>query len=237
MMRLSLVIPCYNEAKNIQLLLDRCSHVFTRQDCELVLVNNGSTDDSAAVFEALVPSYPFARNVTVPVNQGYGFGILQGLRAATGKVLAWTHADLQTDPGDTFTALKLFDSHPNPEKLFVKGRRFGRPPADVLFTMGMSMFETLLLRHRLWDINAQPTVFSREFFSTWQSPPHDFSLDLFAYWQARHQSLDVQRIPVHFGKRVHGQSSWNVNWRGKKKFIERTFDYSFRLRKELDRRA
>lgn len=237
MMRMSLVIPCFNEAKNIRILLDRCAQVFTGDDCELILVNNGSSDESAKVFESLLPRFPFARCVTVPMNRGYGYGIYQGLQAATGQVLAWTHADLQTDPGDAFMGLKLFENHSNPSNLFVKGRRYGRPASDVIFTIGMSLFETLLLRQRLWDINAQPTMFSRDFFAIWQNPPCDFSLDLFAYWQARNLSLDIQRIRVHFGRRVHGQSSWNVNWRGKKKFIERTFDYSFRLRKELDRHA
>ena len=39
----------------------------------------------------------------------------------------------------------------------------------------MSLFETLLLRTRLWDINAQPTMFHRDFFASWDRPPHDFS--------------------------------------------------------------
>ena len=49
----------------------------------------------------------------------------------------------------------------------------------------MSLFETLLLRTRLWDINAQPTMFHRDFFASWDRPPHDFSLDLYAYYGAK----------------------------------------------------
>ena len=97
----------------------------------------------------------------------------------------------------------------------------------------MSIFETVLLRTRLWDINAQPNIFSRSFFESWVNPPHDFSLDLYVYFTARHQGLPVYRFPVEFGERAHGVSHWNVNWAGKWKFIRRTIDFSFELKKRL----
>lgn len=235
-MRMSLIIPCFNEAPNLSLLLNRCSQSFANQpDCELILVDNGSTDDTAVVLSRELPKYSFARSVRVEVNRGYGFGILQGLKAADADVLAWTHADMQTDPADALRGFELFQAAGDPNRLFVKGRRYGRPAADIVFTAGMAVFETLLLRTSLWDINAQPTMFSKSFFNSWTNPPHDFSLDLFAYWNAKQQQLEIQRIPVLFSKRVHGQSSWNVNWSGKKKFIQRTVDYSLKLRRELHR--
>ena len=230
-MKLSLVIPCYNEAANLPLLLERCQHVAQPGDAEVILVDNGSTDDSPQVLQRLLPRYAGCRSVRVEVNQGYGFGILSGLRAAQGDILAWTHADMQTDPLDARRGLEFFEKH-GPDR-FVKGRRHGRPAADVAFTVGMSVFETLLLRRPLWDINAQPTMFSKAFFATWQDPPHDFSLDLYAYYQALRQKLPVHRFPVRFGERAHGVSHWNVNWAAKRKFIRRTVDFSLQLRKSL----
>lgn len=232
-MRLSLVIPCYNEAKNLPLLVARLRETFVRDDIEAILVDNGSTDDSPAVLAALLAGSPRIRSVRVERNQGYGFGILSGLAAATGDIIGWTHADMQTDPADALRALEIFEGSKRPEALFVKGRRHGRPLADVAFTVGMSMFETLLMRRRMWDINAQPTLFPRAFFATWREPPHDFSLDLFAYYQALHRGLAVARFPVRFGERAHGSSHWNVDWRAKLRFIRRTVDYSLRLRKDL----
>lgn len=228
---LSLVIPCYNEAKNLPHLLERCAVVTAaRPDIEIILVDNGSTDNSAVVFADLLPSYPGCRVVKVERNQGYGFGILSGLRAAEGHFLAWTHADMQTDPKDVLAGLALFEKSPTPEKLFVKGARYGRPLSDVVFTVGMSIFEIVLLGKMLWDINAQPTMFPRSFFESWQSPPHDFALDLYAYHCAREAGHAIARFPVRFGERLHGQSHWNVNWAAKWKFIRRTMDYSLALR-------
>ncbi len=231
--RLSLVIPCYNESRNLPLLVARLRERFTREDVEVILVDNGSTDDSPARLRELLADAPRVRSVRVDVNQGYGFGILSGLRAARGEWLGWTHADLQTDPADALAALELFERSPDPKRLFVKGRRHGRPAGDVLFTVGMSVFETLLLRRGLWDINAQPTVFPRAFFESWREPPQDFALDLFAYYQALAAGLRVARVPVRFGERAHGVSHWNVNWRAKARFIRRTMQYSLRLRRQL----
>lgn len=230
-MRLSLVIPCYNEAANLPLLLERCAPLGRASGVEVILVDNGSTDASAQVLAALLPACPGCRSVRVERNQGYGFGILAGLAAASGDILGWTHADLQTDPQDVLRGLALFERHG--DAIFVKGRRHGRPLADAVFTAGMSVFETLLLRAPLWDINAQPTLFPRSFFSSWRAAPDDFSLDLYAYYQARRAGLAVHRFPVRFGRRAHGVSHWNVDWAAKRKFIQRTVSYSLQLKAAL----
>ena len=230
-MKFSLVIPCYNEAANLPLLLERCRKLVVQPEVEVLLVDNGSTDESALVLHNLLPSYPGCRSVRVEKNQGYGFGILAGLNATSGNIIGWTHADMQTDPVDALRGLELFETYG--ADIFVKGQRYGRLLGDVAFTIGMSIFETLLLRKLLWDINAQPTMFSRKFFESWRNPPHDFSLDLYVFYQARMAGMKVHRFPVLFGARAHGVSHWNVNWAAKRKFIRRTVDFSLELRKSL----
>ncbi len=237
-MKLSLVIPCYNEAANLPLLLPRCAEVAGEGggeggEIEVVLVDNGSTDATPEVLAALLPAHPGCRAIRVARNKGYGFGILEGLRAARGRILAWSHADMQTDPADVLEGLALFDAAALPERLFVKGRRFGRPLADRAFSLGMAAFESVLLGAPLLDINAQPTMFGRDFFAAWRRPPDDFSLDLYAYTRARRAGLEVRRFPVRFGARAHGSSHWNVDWRGKLGFIRRTAAYSVKLRREM----
>jgi len=155
------------------------------------------------------------------------------LAAARGEILSWTHADMQTDLGDALKGLDFFNSESNSEELFVKGRRQGRPLADVFFTVGMSIFETLLLRKFMWDINAQPTMFHRKFFLTWNMPPKDFSLDLYAYYMAKKSKLVVKRFPVVFAERAHGVSNWNVSFISKYRFIKRTLLYSFGLQRRM----
>lgn len=237
-MKLSLVIPCYNESANLPLLLDRFIEFNNfDKDFEIVIVDNGSTDNTQKVLDKLTPKFPFIKCVKIEKNQGYGHGILTGLQAASGEVLSWTHADMQTDPIDALNAFNLFKKNSKPKNLFVKGRRFGRPIIDVLFTIGMALFESLLLRRLMWDINAQPTMFHRDFFHTWILPPNDFSLDLYAYYIAKNKGLEVIKFPVRFSKRAHGVSHWNVSLLAKYRFIKRTLTYSFALQKRMKKDA
>ena len=231
-MKISLIIPCYNESKNLPSLIERCRQLDS-EIFEVIIVNNGSTDDSSNVLRSLMDSqYPFIKSIKVEVNQGYGHGILYGLQSSTGNIIGWTHADLQTDPLDSNQVKSLIKQYG--ENIFIKGQRYGRPTSDVIFTVGMSFFESILLKKLLWDINAQPTFFPRNFFDNWDSPPNDFSLDLFAYYQAKKSNLRVIRFPVLFGKRLHGHSHWNINFRSKWKFIKRTIQFSLTLRKRID---
>lgn len=231
-MKLSIVVPCYNEEQNIPLILNRFGEIIKREDIEVILVDNGSTDDSALVLAELLPKYAFARTVRVEVNQGYGYGILQGLRQCRGEYIGWTHADMQTDPADLIKALDIIEKNDNDEKVFVKGNRKGRPLFDRFFTSGMSIFETLYMGVKLYDVNAQPNVFSRRFFDTWINPPKDFALDLYALYMAQKAGLRIERFDVVFPKRIHGASHWNTGLASKWKFIKRTVGFSRKLNKE-----
>jgi glycosyltransferase involved in cell wall biosynthesis len=228
----SIVVPCYNEAENIPLILERFNEVIQNDDYEVILVNNGSTDNTAQVLSELLPKYHFARTVLVEVNQGYGYGIIQGLKSANGSYIGWTHADMQTDPKDVVTAFEIVRSA-GAEKLYVKGNRRGRPLADRFFTWGMGVFETIYFGTSMKDINAQPNIFPREFFESWENPPYDFSLDLYSVYIAKKAGLEMKRFPVEFTPRIYGHSKWNTGMAAKWKFIKRTMKFSRELKKRL----
>jgi len=232
-MKLSIVVPCYNEEKNIPLILEKFNEVIDRDDIEVLLVNNGSTDNSKEIMNKLVPNFNFARVVTVENNQGYGFGITSGLKESQGEFIGYTHADMQTDPADVLKALDIIKKQDNPKNCYVKGDRKGRAGIDQFFTMGMSTFETIYLGKKLWDINAQPNIFHRSFFEKLTNIPKDFSLDLYFLYTAQKQGLEVIRFDVIFPERIYGESSWNTGFSSKWKFIKRTLDFSFKLKKEL----
>ncbi len=228
-MTLSIIIPCYNEAKNIPLILSRFEECI-RPGIEVVLVNNGSTDNSEQVISELLPKYPFARVVKVEKNKGYGYGILQGLKSAESDYIGWTHADMQTDPADVVKAFRIVNALKRRD-LYVKGRRKNRPLSDRFFTCGMGIYETMLLHKKLYDINAQPNVFPKSFFEQWQDPPYDFALDLYATYMASVKGLKLVRFDVLFPDRIHGHSHWNTGLKSKVKFIKRTVSFSGKLKK------
>ncbi len=230
--QLTIVIPCWNEAAHLPALLTAWAALHVAGDAwELILVDNGSTDDSAQILAQALPHYPFLRVVTVPPpNVGYGHGILTGLQLARGDVLAWTHADGQTPPADVLRAWDVWRDSPTPAKTLVKGRRRDRPLADVAFTTGMSLWATALLGTPLHDINAQPKLFPRTLLAEFRDPPQDLSLDVYVLWLARRHGYTVQTLDVAFGPRAHGESRWATSLPARARAVRRTIGLLWQLR-------
>ena len=106
-MKLSIVIPCCNEEKNIPLVLDGFKKIIKdRSDIEIIIVDNNSTDGTARILSELEPDYLFLRSIKI-MEIGYGIAILSGLREAKGEYIGWTHGDFQTPPVDVIKALEI----------------------------------------------------------------------------------------------------------------------------------
>lgn len=234
---LSVVIPCYNEQDNLHVLLQSLDRLAASgTPIEIILVDNGSTDNSAAVFEEELKTRnrEIFKVHTVQKNIGYGFGILSGLRAASGEILAVTHADRQTDPMDVLRALEIYNQYNNKTYL-IKGRRVKRKITEYLFSTGMGWLATFVLGTKLMDINAQPKLFSKEFFDgVEKDAPNDFALDLYLLYKAKKQGK-IYDFPVVFAKRVAGEAKGGSgsSWKVRKKLILRCYNYIFELRKHV----
>lgn len=232
-MKYSIVIPCYNEEDNIPLLIKEFDRFCEEYEIQIILVNNGSEDNTAKILDEYCPIRSYIKVVNVNINQGYGYGILQGLEVAEGEYLGWMHADMQTSPNEIIRIIKDVSKESYNEKVFIKGLRKNRPFLDSFFTFGMSILESIYLQTILYDINAQPTLFHRSLCSKWKNPPFDFSLDLYAYYTAAKLKYNIKRYPVMQNKRIFGQSSWNTGMNARIKLIKRVFFYSKKLKKDL----
>jgi glycosyltransferase involved in cell wall biosynthesis len=226
-----IIIPCFNEEKNLKSLMEQCEHYAIKSDSivRFVIVENGSTDGSREVINKFRQENSSIRFVILNKNMGYGGGILAGLLTSKADVLGWTHADLQTPLVDCISGIKLLESGYD----FVKGVRKNRNLIDKFFSVGMGFFESLLFRQNLREINAQPTIFRRSFISEWVEAPKDFSLDLYALVLANKYELKIQRFPVSFFPRINGNSKWNTGVYSRIRFIFRTLRYSLGLRRSL----
>ena len=198
-------------------------------------MDNGSLDETQQVLAeelAKIPQLPI-RSIRVEKNIGYGFGVMSGVHAAKGDIIAWTHADLQTDVRDIFDGYQFFLSTENPENTFLKGKRKNRHFLDALFTHGMAALSSIALNKRLDDINAQPKMFHVNFLKLMRNPPNDFSLDLYALYLAVKNNFKILEIPVCFNKRLHGEAKGGGSWKTKIRLIRRTCKYIFQLKNEL----
>lgn len=97
-MKLTVVVPCYNEVKTVEVVLEAVakSPVFLEHTLELIVVDDCSADGTGALLEARPELY--TRLLKHEVNRGKGAALRTGLAAATGDVVIIQDADLEYDP-------------------------------------------------------------------------------------------------------------------------------------------
>ncbi|AID29644.1 dolichol-phosphate mannosyltransferase [Mesorhizobium sp. USDA 4775] len=96
---ISIVIPCRNEAANLPLLIDEIEAAMAGRDFELIIVNDGSTDETAAVLteQAALRSFP-VRELRHQKSAGQSLSVRSGAWAARGAIVATIDGDGQNDP-------------------------------------------------------------------------------------------------------------------------------------------
>lgn len=241
--KFELVIPAYNESKNLPMIIQRVLEAankfsMTSDDFNLILVENGSHDESKKVLENLFSKHPeyshWIKLVFVEQNKGYGFGIMSGLKTTNADVVGWTHADMQCDPYNAFIAYKILEGHKFNNYL-IKGQRVGRNWKDKMVSYVFAFFSRLILSLKDIEINAQPKIFNSDLLINLKNPPHNFALDLYLIYHANKKNFKIMNFDVYFPPRIHGTSNWASNFLGRYKTIFGMILYMFNLAKNEGR--
>ncbi len=167
MNKLSVVIPCYNEERTLESVVDR---VLAAERCgldiEVVIVDDGSRDRSAEVMKALAEKHPQIVAVFHAMNQGKGAALRTGFQKASGDIVLVQDADQEYDPNEYPKLLRpILDGRAD----VVFGSRFkGGDEARVLYfwhsvgnkvlTLASNMFTNI----NLTDMETCYKVFRRE---------------------------------------------------------------------------
>ncbi len=157
---ISLVMPAYNEAAVIVIAVTEAAAALTRDfaDYELIIVDDGSCDDTADAVEELLPRFRRLRLVRHPVNRGYGAALRTGFEAARHGLVAFTDADGQFDLADLARLAALTESAP-----IVAGYRADRhdPWRRKVLSKGYNLLTRALLGTRVRDCDCALKVFRR----------------------------------------------------------------------------
>jgi len=226
-MTLSLVIPFYNEEKNIEKVVSGLTNSFEREsiDYKLILVNNGSGDSSPTILESLSKENPDKIKVVhVKVNQGYGWGIISGLRQTNSDCIGYMCGDGQTKPDDVVRVYRLIEQ----DKCdLAKAKRISR--GDGLWRRTISfIFNRLfwiMFRVPSLDINGTPKIFNRSWLDRLHLTSQDWFIDAEAMIKAEYLGMKINEVPTEFLPRERGKS--HVALATSLEFIKNMLSYRF----------
>ena len=206
--KLSLIIPMFNEEENAEKVALEIKSELEKEAIpyELILVNNGSTDRTGIILTQLAQKHSAVKVITVPQNQGYGWGILNGLRWANGDYLGFMGGDGQINPEDV---TKIFRSMLQGPYHLCKVHRYQREDGLVRKIVS-NIFNKLFVytfKVNIGDINGSPKIMSRECYENLNLCSKDWFLDAEVMIKAHHQSMTIGEVPVVFRRRSGGRSS------------------------------
>jgi len=205
---LRLCIPLYNEEKAVEPLLNSLQILGSNPRVHLVLVDNGSRDQTReAVQNYRARSQMKVSVVELDENAGYGGGILAGLKGAKEDYVGWVHADAPEAAGLVAELMEICDSD---QIDVLKGARVGRSPSARLFAnllrFGILIIFGILLR----DPHGQPTLVRKDLFFSVKSLAVGFEFDSLVTIQLARARAKFKWIEVPDEKREYGRSSWNT---------------------------
>jgi len=100
------VVPAYNEAQRIESSLSQITDMVAELRGELVVVDDGSRDDTLEIATRVLAFEPAATVVQLPRNRGKGAAVRAGVEAASGEAIVFMDADLASDLADLRTLLE-----------------------------------------------------------------------------------------------------------------------------------
>lgn len=203
---LSLVFPIFDEEANVAPLLEAAHNTASRltPDYEIILVDDGSRDGSAAVIDEWCARNPRSRVVRHASNTGYGAALRSGLREARGHWIFFSDADLQFD----LSEIELLLAHTH-EYDIVAGYRARRsdPIHRRVIAFVWGMIVRVLFGLRVRDIDCAFKVFRREVIEAIPIESIGAFVNTEILVRARAHDFSIHQVPVSHRERRHGEQT------------------------------
>jgi dolichyl-phosphate beta-glucosyltransferase len=214
----SIVVPAYNERARIGATLEQILEHLREQkwSAEIVVVNDGSRDETASFVGQFAAEHPEVRLIENPGNQGKGYAVRNGMLNARGKVLLFTDADLSSPITE---ADKLFAALENGADVAI-GSRWMDPTLQFqrqsvkrqIMSRAFNLFTRAVLTFPYHDTQCGFKAFTRsaaqKIFPLQRITRWGFDAEII--YLAHHMKLKVAEVPVAWG---HDERSKIHPWR------------------------
>ncbi len=210
-MDLSIVIPVYNEADNVEPLLQEVTEALEgKLVYEVLFVDDASSDDTVARLRTLQGSHPRLRVICHERNCGQSGAVLTGVRHARADWIATLDGDGQNDPADIPALIAARDAYAGDDELkMVAGWRARRNDSWLkrISSRIANKVRGALLRDRTPDTGCGLKLFERE---TFLAIPHFDHMHRFLPALFRRSGVEIINVKVNHRPRTRGKSKYGV---------------------------
>ena len=211
-MKISVVLPVYNEAATVEEIVARV-RASGRAD-EIVAVDDASGDGSAALLETLAGRYPELRLVRHDRNRGKGAALRTGFAVVTGDIVIVQDADLEYDPSDYRALLEpLLDGRAD----VVFGSRFLGGPHRVLYywhyvaNRSLTVLSNALNNVNLSDMETGYKAFRREVLEGLRLRSDRFGFEPEFTAKVARRRLRIYEVPISYSGRTYEEGK-KIGW-------------------------
>jgi glycosyltransferase involved in cell wall biosynthesis len=212
--KLSIIIPVYNEARTVGEVIDRVRGIDFGVDKEIIVVNDGSSDGTREALQRFESGVTGVRVHQSPVNLGKGSSVRIGFSYATGDIVTIQDADLELDP---IEYKKLIQPILDGEADVVYGSRFleagkrGSLPF-YLANRGLAVLTNVLYGSRLTDIETCYKVLRREVLDSLTLRASRFEIEPELTAQVLKHGFRLRELAVAYNPRSKAEGK-KISWR------------------------
>jgi glycosyltransferase involved in cell wall biosynthesis len=211
---LSIIVPVYNEEATVRAVIERLLSIDLPVAREILVVNDGSTDGTRGVLDALPAAGDVLRIVHAEVNGGKGRAIRTGFEQARGSIVAIQDADLELDPAQLAMLVQPILAG---ESDVVYGSRFlhgtqGAPWVSVAANRFLTLLTNILYGARLTDMETCYKVMRSEIARDLRLEANRFDIEPEITGKLLRAGHRIVERPVRFEPRSRAQGK-KIGWR------------------------